>query len=315
MSKLFAIISFALILFASCFLYSCNNNETTAVATREDSLKQMVERGDYLVNTIVHCTMCHSQLDIKKFAIPVIPGTEGGGGIALHEIDTTFPGKLWFPNITPFALKDWTDAEIARAITKGIRKNGDTLTPVMPFHEFSNLYKDDVNAVIAYIRTLKSIDTTYPKRELAIPVSVFGPLPANDYTANAKPDTADKVKYGEYLISIAGCGGCHTPEKGRPEEGKPFAGGNESNVPGFKVQSANITPDSATGIGAWTEEVFIAKFRNNSSKENLNREPGKYNTLMPWPFFGKMKESDLKSIYAYLRKVPPVNNEVVKWPQ
>jgi hypothetical protein len=106
------------------------------------------------VNAVVHCTMCHSQLDIKKFSLPVIPGTEGGGGIAFHEVDSTFPGKLWFPNITPFALKDWTDAEIARAITKGIRKNGDTLTPALPFHDFNKMYKEDVASVIAYLRTL-----------------------------------------------------------------------------------------------------------------------------------------------------------------
>jgi hypothetical protein len=78
--------------------------------------------------------------------------------------------------------------------------------------------------------------------------------------------------------------------------------------------SANLTPDTATGIGAWTEEMFIAKFRNNSSRENLNREPGKYNTLMPWEFFGRMTDDDLKAIYKYLRTFPPVHNVVVKWP-
>jgi Cytochrome c len=139
-------------------------------------------------------------------------------------------------------------------------------------------------------------------------------LPDNDYTTNPKPDTADKIKCGEYLVSIAGCRSCHTPDKGKPEEGKLFAGGNETKLLGFTVRTANITPATVMGIGTWTEEIFVAKFRNNSSRENLNREAGKYNTLMPWSFFGNMKENDLKAIYKYLKTVAPIHNVVVKWP-
>ena len=185
----------------------------------------------------------------------------------------------------------------------------------MPFHEFSKMDKDDVTAVIAYIRTLKPVDTSYPARQLFIPLSVFGSLPENDYTKNTIHDTADKIKYGEYLISISGCADCHSPGEGTPEKGKLFAGGKEHKLPGVKVRSANLTPDTATGIGAWTEEMFILKFRNNSSRENLNREAGKYKTLMPWSFFGTMKDNDLKAIYTYLRTIPPVHNAVTRWPE
>ena len=305
----------AFLLYVAIILYSCNDNHIQAVLSKEDSLKLQVDRGDYLVNALVHCTYCHSQLNMKKFSPQVIPGTEGGGGIAMHEFDSTFPGKLWIPNITPAGLKDWTDGEIVRAITKGIRKNGDTLFPMMPYHEFSKMDKEDVTAIVAYIRTLKSVDTSYPARQLSMPLSVFGPLPDNDYTKNIKHDTADKIKYGQYLVFISGCQGCHSPGEGTPEPGKLLAGGVEMKLPGFIVRTANLTPDTATGIGAWTEQMFIAKFRSNSSPENLNREPGKYNTIMPWSFFGKMKDNDLKVIYAYLRTVPPVNNAVIKWPE
>jgi hypothetical protein len=315
MLKYFSTVMLAALVITTACLNACKNNSGPAVLSKEDSLKQQLDRGNYLVNSVVHCLHCHSQADFEKFSLPPKPGTEGGGGIAIHELDSTFPGRIVIPNITPNGLKDWTDQEIARAVTKGIRKNGDTLLPTMPYDVFSKMTGYDVDAVIAYIRTLKPIETNYPKRELFIPASMFGPLPANDYTTNIKPDTADKIKYGGYLVSIAGCKSCHTPVEGMPNAGKLFAGGNEDKFPTFTVRAANITPDTATGIGGWTEAMFIAKFRNNSTPENLSRNAGKQNTAMAWSFFGTMRDSDLKSIYAYLRSLSPVDNPVVKWPE
>jgi hypothetical protein len=83
----------------------------------------------------------------------------------------------------------------------------------------------------------------------------------------------------------------------------------------FKVVTANITPDSATGIGSWTEDAFVAKFKNNASDEVVNKDPGKMNTVMPWAMYGKMKDDDLKAIYAYLRTLRPVKNTIEKYPK
>jgi len=312
-------LSFILLLFSAAILTACNNESSTPALTKEDSLKLQVERGNYLVHSVVNCVDCHSQLDLKKFSAPLIPGTEGGGGIALHELfPADIPGKIYIPNITPYALKDWTDDEIARAMTRGINKKGDTLFPLMPYHGLSRMAKEDVEAVIAYIRSLKPIEKTYPARELFIPAAAFGPLPDVDYKKNTRPDTADKVKYGEYLVTIAHCTDCHTPltpEK-TPDMSKYLSGGQHFNIPGaFEVTVANITPDSATGTGSWSEDMFLAKFRNNSTTEILNSEPGKKNTMMPWSFFGTMKDGDLKAIYAYLRTVKPISNKIVKWPE
>ena len=222
---------------------------------------------------------------------------------------------MWVPNITPHALKDWSDDEIARAITKGVNKKGETLFPLMPYHGLSRMAKEDVEAVIAYLRTLKPIENSIPARELFIPAAAFGPLPAVDYKNNTRPDTSDKVKYGEYLITIAHCTDCHTPmtKENMPMMDKFLSGGQHFKLPTFEVTVANITPDSATGIGTWTEEMFLAKFRTNSSPAMLASKPGKFNTLMPWSFYGTMKDSDLKAIYAYLRTVPPQKNKIEKW--
>jgi len=292
--------------------------ETATVAmTKEDSLKAIVERGSYLAHSVVNCVDCHSQFELDKFSFPIKPGTEGGGGVAFHELlPTDIPGKLWVPNITPYALKDWTDDEIARAITRGINKKGDTLFPLMPYHGLSRMAKEDVDAVIAYLRTLKPIENNIPARQLFIPMAALGPLPDVDYKKNTRPDTADKVKYGEYLVTIGHCTDCHTllTKEKMPEMSKYLSGGQYYKLSSFEVTVANITPDSATGIGSWTEAMFLTKFRTNSTPQMLSSNPGKFNTIMPWSFFGTMKDNDLKAIYAYLRTVKPIKNKIEKWP-
>ena len=302
-------------------IIACNNNEskepTASTLSKEDSAKAVVARGKYLANSVVNCLDCHSKFDTSKFSAPIIPGSEGGGGIAFHELlPTDIPGKMWVPNITPYALKDWSDDEIARAITRGINKKGDTLFPLMPYHGLSKMAKEDVEAVIAYLRTLKPIEASYPARELFIPAAAFGPLPDVDYKKNTKPDPADQVKYGEYLVTIAHCTDCHTPvtKDMKPIMDKYLSGGQHFKLAPFEVTVANITPDSATGLGTWTEAMFLAKFRTNSSAEMLATKPGKQNTIMPWSFYGTMTDTDLKAIYAYLRTVPPVKNKIEKWP-
>jgi hypothetical protein len=132
---------------------------------------------------------------------------------------------------------------------------------------------------------------------------------------NIRPDPSDKVKYGEYLATLASCSDCHTPmtQQG-PDFSKAFSGGFKFVSDFVNVTVSNITPDSATGIGAWTENEFVAKFKSNLAMTEKGDNPGKLNTEMPWSMYAKMKEEDLRAIYAYLRTVPPVKNKIEKWP-
>lgn len=133
---------------------------------------------------------------------------------------------------------------------------------------------------------------------------------------NIRPHESDQVKYGAYLVSMAGCTDCHTPYvKGQPDFSREFAGGNTFTVGTFKVTAANITPDSTTGIGAWDVEGFMNKFIVCREEKGYNYNPGKTNTVMPIVDYAGMKDDDLKAIYAYLRTVKPVKNSVVKYPQ
>lgn len=318
MRKLFALAALCIIALAVIFTTSCNNSkkEPQTGVSKEDSITSMIARGEYLANHVTVCIDCHSIRDTGHFSMPVVPGTEGGGAGFPFSKTEFVPGEVMPPNITPAALKDWSDDDIIKAITRGINKKGDTIFPIMPYHSYSKLAKSDVLSIVAYIKTLKPIERTTMPRRLEVPLSIFGPLPDRNLDNNKIPDPADKVAYGGYLVTAAACADCHTPmgPKG-PDFSKVFSGGTVFENPVFKVAVANITPDTATGIGAWTEEMFVSKFKNNASAEALNLRPGRQNTFMPWYMYGKMKDEDLKAMYAFLRTMKPIKNKVEKFPK
>ena len=285
-------------------------------------MRKVVARGEYLAIHVAACIHCHSMRDFNKYAGPDIPGTEGGGGGKFdHSILDAIPGTMYSKNITPDSatgIGAWTDDELVRAITQGISKKGDTLFPLMPYANFNRMAKDDLMSIIAYLRTLKPIKNTIPGRQLMIPISMAYPAPAlqKSIDGNVCPPESDEVKYGGYLVNMAGCSDCHTPYvKGQPDFSREFAGGNTFVLGNFKVTSANITPDSTTGIGKWDLEAFMNKFTVCRVEKGYNYDPGKMNTVMPVVDYSGMKDSDLKAIYAYLRTVNPVKNLVVKYPQ
>lgn len=282
---------------------------------KKNSDDASIKHGEYLAWHVAGCMDCHSKRDLNKFSAPVIPGTEGMGGERFGP-EFGLPGNIFAKNITPAGIGKWTDEELIKAITTGVNKNGDTLFPIMPYLAYAGMAKEDLLDIIKYIRTLKPIENEIPKRQLFIPIAAAIPpqLPKPDLDKNQKPNPADKVKYGEYLVKMGSCSDCHTPMvKGAPDFSRYLAGGNSFETPTFKVLSANITPDKEGGIGTWTEKMFLQKFKVNSSDDYVNRDPGKNNSIMPWSLFGKMKEDDLKAIYAYLSTIPPQKGKISPW--
>jgi len=313
-----------LIAFVTFFsaLNSCNNNDsggTAVTAGNEDSAKKTVERGKYLAHHVTLCMDCHSHRDYTQFAGPPIEGTEGMGG-EFFDMKNDIPGTVYVRNITPDTVNGigkWTDEEIARAITKGISRNGDTLFPLMPYPHYNMLSKDDVYSIIAYMRTLKPNDNKVPERKLFIPISLaYPPLRSSSLENNVKPDVNDMVKYGEYVTNSAACMDCHTPmEKGQFVMPMYMAGGRNFDMGSFRVTTPNITPDSATGIGTWTEAMFLDKFKIYREAAAYKTNPGKLNSIMPWVMYANMEDFDIKAIYRYLRTLPAINHKVEKYPK
>jgi mono/diheme cytochrome c family protein len=300
------------------FFVSCNSKDTdSGKISEQDSVK--LARGEYLANYVSGCIDCHSQRDYTKFSGLIVPGSEGKGGEVFNEI-YAIPGVVFARNITPDTangIGKWTDEEIVNAITRGIKKNGDTLHPIMPYRHYNQMSKDDIYSIIAYIRTLKPNNNKVPERFLSEPVYLYYPtLASNSLENNVKPDVSDKVKYGAYVTNSAACMDCHTPiEKGKYNMDKLFAGGFTFNMGTFVANTANLTPDSLTGIGKWTEEMFLEKFKAYRDPARYAANPGKVNSIMPWSLFTKMDDTDIKAIYSYLRTIKPVQNLVEKYPK
>jgi hypothetical protein len=144
-----------------------------------------------------------------------------------------------------------------------------------------------------------------------------------------------RVERGKYLVTFGGCNDCHTPLKmgskgpepdfsrllsGHPEgvklppppklENSPWfaatAGMTAWSGPWGISYAANLTPDENTGLGIWTEEMFIKAMRTGKhmgeSREIL--------PPMPWQNVATLTDEDLKSVFAYLRSIPALKNRV-----
>ena len=132
---------------------------------------------------------------------------------------------------------------------------------------------------------------------------------------NFAPENRYMVERGEYLVELLGCGGCHTDGalEGAPRMEIALAGsrigiaymnpfGNDR--PGV-VYPPNITPDSETGIGNWSDQQIAEAVRTG-----LGRHMSRRIAVMPWQGYAKLNEEDTTAIVAYLRSIKPVSNKV-----
>lgn len=272
---------------------------------------QRIERGSYLANHVSLCMDCHSKRDWSKFAGPVLDGSLGKGG-EVFDGKVDFPGSVHVPNITPFNLNTWTDGELFRAITSGVRKDGSAIFPLMPWPSYSKMSREDVYAIIAYLRTLKPVHTSYPAATYDFPLNILMHTFPKKPSLGTIPSPADTVKYGAYLVNAAACMDCHTQNsKGTMVAGMEFAGGRDFRIGNNTIRSANITPDKNTGIGNWTSTAFVARFKNfNDPSKAAKISAADAQTIMPWYDYSGLNENDLMAMYAYLKTINPVNNKV-----
>jgi mono/diheme cytochrome c family protein len=259
-----------------------------------DAQSDLVKRGDYLVNTVLTCGNCHTpkgpQGDIMDKAF--------SGGLEFDEP----PFKVTAPNITQdkeTGIGAWSDADIKKVLRTGIRPNGTPVAMVMPSSFYQIMTERDIDAVVAYLRTLKPIKNRVPDPVYKMK-QVHPPFPGGEqpYT---EAMFSDKVKYGFYLATIAHCMECHTPlgPRGHDFVGKLGTGGFEFPGPWGKSVSRNITSSKTKGIGSWTDAEIKRAITQGISKDGSKLKPP-----MGYHYYAKMADADLDAMVAYLRTVP-----------
>jgi mono/diheme cytochrome c family protein len=267
-----------------------------------------VERGSYLVNTIMACGNCHTPRDAdgKTIAGQAL----SGGGLKF----TTPAFIATAPNITPdveTGIGSWSNTEIKRALVEGMRPDhgrlaGVPLAAIMPANFYRALLPDDLDAIVAYLRTVKPVHNQVPDPQYKAPVRRDGYPDAE--AGFEKAMFADPVRRGAYLVTIGHCMECHSAFSrgvsdfrtglGRGGRAFPPRDGAPAGPPSI---AANITSDSAAGIGSWTDQEI-----ERAITKGIARDGRTLKQPMAYGYYASLKPSDLADIIAYLRTVPPL---------
>jgi len=250
-----------------------------------------VERGDYLVNSIMGCGNCHTPAGPQGFDT-----SKAFGGSVLEDSPAMHAVSA---NITPGGpVKDWTDEQFMKAIREGIRPDGSLIGPPMPFEVYGGISDDDLASIVAYLRTVPAVDNDPGKSAYNIPLPpAWGP----PITTVAAVPEGVTVEYGAYLAGPLGhCVVCHTPQMQNGQfdfANNLGAGGMEFAGPGGTVVAANITP---TGLSSYTDEQLATLITHGTRPNGSVLSPP-----MPSYFLANLKPDDVKALILYLRQLPP----------
>jgi mono/diheme cytochrome c family protein len=248
-----------------------------------------IARGEKLANA---CASYHSPGNQ-----PPLSGTN-----FIVKFDFPPMGTLYAPNLTPSGnISDWTDGELIRAIREGVNKNGRSLL-IMPADQYRNLSDEDVQALVAFLRSQPADGGPTPANSFNVLGAIFTNL--SDFRTAQQPvghvsaPPAGTVEYGKYMVDIIGCRSCHGPElQGRVETGQP---------------GPPAGPNLTLIIPQWTEEEFMAFFNSGTLPGGgkvpvLTLSSGYSEPRMNWPMVRAVTTDDeLKAMYAYLHSLQPV---------
>lgn len=240
-----------------------------------DVEKADAETGKRIVTVRNGCVDCH--------------GPDLGG----HKmIDDPVMGTLHGANITPFKLSEWTDEQIAQAIRFGVGKDGRSLL-FMPSYEYERLSREDLASVIAYLRTVPSVERPAPKSTAGpmakvllvlnkIPLLLPAKVSKMSAEFDSKPPEGPTPEFGRYLAESA-CIGCHGPEL----RGGPIPGGPPDWPPASSLR---------LGAHGWSEEDFFETIRTGVSAKSK----AQIRAPMPVALLQQMTETEVRALWLYL---------------
>lgn len=249
-----------------------------------------IARGQRLAH---NCASCHTPGDK-----PPLSGVNFA-----QKFDLTMMGTLYAPNLTPGGnIDDWSDGEVIRAIREGVHKNGRSLL-IMTTQAFSHLSDEDVQVIVAYLRSQPPTGKPTPDTRFSVIGAIFTNLvdfrTAGPPVAKVTAPPAGTVEYGKYMVDIIGCSDCHGDRlQGKADTGEP------GPPPG---------PNLTRIVPQWTEEQFMTYFNKGQLPGGgtvpiLTLPSGFSEPRMPWPTVRAIAtDAELKAMYDYLHGLAPVD--------
>lgn len=261
----------------------------TAAAGERDESAAKVERGAYLARGVAACGDCHT------------PGhVPNGPGVAELSGNMILP-DFYAPNITPDAetgIGRWSSEDITRALTKGLRPDGTRIHPIMPYRFYATATDDDLQAIVAFLKSLPPVSNKVPRNTLEIPPGwLDNPVPKV-----GPVDPGDRTAYGGYLVSLGHCMRCHTPMVDGVSDyaGQLGAGGLFLDFGEVKAVTANITPDPQSRISVYSVDQI-----RDILKSGIRPDGSALAPIMGFDFYKSIKDDDLEAIALYLKSLPP----------
>lgn len=287
-----------------------------------EALDPLAARGKYLVDHVIACPDCHTPRNemgapiAEMYMAGVECFVELPTGECLHSRNLTNDET---------GLKNRSDDEIKAMIRDGIRPSAtgdEALHPIMPYYVFANTKDEDLDAIVAYLRTIPAVEHALPRSDEFFAVEAPAnpidpdtiPMPDEDY-----PEFDSAVR-GRYLATQSGlCIECHTPHEQAAtvlDPDKYFQGGEEFDLglPAIPV-SKNLTSDAATGLGEWSVEEIVAAMKNAVDKNGDGLCPPM--PAGPMAAYGGLTDDDALDIAHYLKSLPAIENEIADmctWP-
>jgi len=258
----------------------------------------LLERGSYLVNAVMACDGCHTPRGKSGF---VMEKRFAGGSQVWDTPAYTVRGT----NITPdreTGIGAWSDADIKRSLTDGVRPTGVPLSPQMPFPFYKIMTPRDLDAVVAYLRSIA------PVRNAVEPPVYKAALHVELVPGGVKPfteaDLRDPLKRGFYLATIAHCMECHARRPDGVADYKNWwgKGGYVFKGPWGSTVTSNITSHPRSGIGAWTDAEIRRSLTHGVSRDGRAFKP----PMDRQGYFSRMTGADLDAIVAWIRTIPPL---------
>ena len=209
-------------------------------------------------------------------------------------------------NITPdpeTGIGKWSEADVRRALIDGVRPDGVPLAPQMPFGFYKIMTPRDVDAVVAYVRSVPAVRNevqTPDYRAAAATVPVPGTQPPLSEAAMQDPR-----QRGLYLATIAHCMECHSR---RPDGVLDFKdnygkGGDVMRGPFGSATVPNISAHPTKGIGAWSDDDIKRALTTGIARDG-------HAFALPMArqgYFSKMTPSDLDALVVWVRSIPAVD--------